>query len=197
MKRSKFSSATDYTGCSFSDILIHIKDWKDSTKRTIGQLRQHRATVESKASEIKKPWAVIEFIDYRIDLFTKVFADLERLSNELSQGVTLGHIETIQQLVKRTQFDDHTCVRFKNEFVEEQPNQPILGKVYADSRDMIMDYLDLANVAHRLRTFVGIKKPSAWSAVLLQLNFWGIGIDLKQIYRNVKEFWVRKVGKGS
>lgn len=193
-ERSFLAGATDYTGVSMDDILAHVRDWRDLTEETIQTLKRLRTRVEGQAEIFEEPRPVLRFIDYFCDLFDRYAFDFGRLVHELPGGATESHVEIISQLYKSSRFEEERCIRFNNDFIEhglrDERARPILDRVYAESRDMLIDYRDLSNLVPRLRTF--ISSPRAPEVVELKPGAWGFNFNLREAGRRLRKWWRRR-----
>lgn len=191
-KRSIIAGTTDYSGYSLGEMIAHLAEWRDSTRDTIARLTEYRKAVETASGELERHFVILEFLDRRIDLFKRILPDLLRLIEELPAGPRPRHVELIQQIVERSQYDDYFCVQFKNEFLNGKQHSELLGNIYTTTREMIIDYLDLANLAQRLRTFLEQESSTSRLSVLeLKPNIYGIGVDLKLLFGRLWKLLVK------
>ncbi|HQF21741.1 MAG TPA: hypothetical protein PLT37_10940 [Kiritimatiellia bacterium] len=203
-KRALAAGFTDYTGVSMDDMLAHLRDWKTNTDNTIALLEKHLATVLKNAERLDKPDELESFITHFLDLFRRYSADFGRLLAELPQSVEERHIDIVRQIYDSSQHEDGLCVMFKREHIsrplkDESLRVSLIDRIYGDTRDMIVDYVDLNNLVHRLRTFVGTKTVTTnhltsddIDAFELKPNFFGIGLNLNHIIKRVRDFFRRR-----
>jgi hypothetical protein len=153
--------------------------------------------VDEEACKLENPDDIRIYIDYFSDLFQRYLEDFERLVTGLPRGVHESHIEIISQIDRSSQLEEHRCLAFRQDHINhkliDESARPLLDKIYRESRGMIIDYRDLSNLVPRLRTFVG-SPYSGESKELLQLKptIYGVGIDLKQSARRLREWWKKK-----
>lgn len=157
--RSLFAGMTDYTGVPFAAILSHLSDWRDATAASMGILNGLRREVDKYSDGLDRPRDLLGYLDYFIDLFSRYLGDFERLLTELPRGVNDAHVEMVKQIYDGASQEERNCVAFKNEHIEcslkDENLRWLVDDIYAESRQMLIDYKDLSNVVPRLRTFVG------------------------------------------
>ena len=150
---------TDYTGVSKDVILSHLRGWRHSTADTIKTLRGLHDQVEAHKEKLDWPNEIIWFIDFFIDLFKRYAGDFARLLKELPHNVSDAHVQIVRQIYDSSKLEERLCVKFKQEHIElrlkDESLRWLVDRIYAETRDMIIDYRDLSNVVPRLRTFVG------------------------------------------
>ena len=200
--RSLFAGCTDYTGVGVDVIVDHLKDWRATTSETIGHLRTYRSRVDASSNSFDSPRDIRDYIDGCIDLFTRYISDFDRIIEELPRQVLARHVTTVEQIYESSVLEENRCVRFASEHVNtglrEEVVRPVLEAIYASSRDQIIDYKDLSNVAYRLRALVeSANEPdrratSAIDALELKPNFFGVGINLNHIFKVIARRFRRR-----
>ena len=188
---------TDYTGVGLEDIVAHLRDWRDNTAMTIEFLEGQIPLSEGQVKLLENPRAVTSYVTYFVDLFKRYLADLERLVNEVPTGVQEKHIVILSQLFKSSEAEDRHCVQFRNEFVYKslphEEMRPFLDRLYGEVGDQLVDYQDLSNLVSRLRTFIGQVPLEGGEALKLTPQLWGMGVDLKVLWRKLRQ-WLRRRG---
>ncbi len=158
-ERALIAGMTDYTGVGADVILTHLQGWRDGTAGCIEKLKMYKSQVDRDRARVDKPQQVLNYIVYFIDLFERYLTDFERLLSEIPNGVTTAHIEIVQQIYKSAITEEHSCVVFKEDHIENSMKDEslrfLLDNIYSESRGMVIDYRDLSNLIPRLRTFVG------------------------------------------
>jgi pyrimidine deaminase RibD-like protein len=153
------AGTTDYTGVSMDAILSHVRGWRDSTANTIKALQRLRGQVETHKDRLDWPAEILNFLDCFIDLFGRYLGDFERLASELPRNVSDAHIQIVRQIYNSSSLEERLCVNFKKEHIErslkDESLRGLVDRVYAESRDTLIDYRDLSNLEPRLRTFIG------------------------------------------
>ena len=150
---------TDYTGVPFTVVFSHLTDWRNATAASIRVLNGLRGEVEKYSDGLDSPRASLEYVDYFTDLFSRYLGDFERLLTELPRSVSDAHVQMVKQIYDSASQEERHCVAFKNEHIErplkDEKLRWLVDDIYAESRQMLIDYKDLSNVVPRLRTFVG------------------------------------------
>jgi DNA-binding CsgD family transcriptional regulator len=159
MNRSIFAGMTDYAGVPMDVILSDLRDWRDKTARSVEELKRLKAKVETYRDRIDWPNAKLAYIDYFIDRFSRYIGDFERLLTELPRSVRGTHIQIVQQMYESADRHQRRCLQFKDEHIErslkDETLRGLIDSIYCDTREMLIDYLDLINLVPRLRTFIG------------------------------------------
>ena len=156
---------TDYTGVPMDDILSHLHGWKDYTSATIDTLVRLQSKTETHRDRLDWPDEILNYIKFFVDLFSRYLGDFDRLLAELPYNVVDAHIQIVQQIYESSSQEEQNCIAFKKEHIEcslkDENFRWLVDKIYAESRDMVIDYRDLSNLVPRLRTFVGtaVKNP--------------------------------------
>ncbi len=192
-KRSILAGFTDYTGYSMGDIIAHLRDWKRNTEEVRELLRRHLEAVQNNLDRLDSPGDIESYIRFFLDLYGRFQDDFERLLKELPNGVRSRHVQIVTQIYDGSRRADRLCRGFKEDHIErvlkdESLRYSLIDQIYGDTREMLSDYRDLANLAHRLKTFVEEGTQAASEGVLdgldLKPNLWGIGVDVKH--------WIKK-----
>ena len=203
-RRSILRGSTDYTGVPLEDIYEHLKEWRKSTAEMLRNLSKYKTEVIENEPKIEHASTVIIFINSSIDLFNRFLSDFDRILDELPYQVTAPHIEIIDQIYRRSELHEQSCVRFKQDHIEtslrDESMRPLLDAIYADTRDEIVNYSDLSNLITRLRTYIGAglnksrRRISAddIEAFELKPNIFGIGLNLNYLIKKVKQLLSRK-----
>src|ERR1017187_7733995 len=105
-ERSYLAGATDYTGVSLEDIVLHVNQWQATTEQTIVDLRKYLEKAKQQSELLENPREITSFLDYFIDLFSRYLNDIGRLAREIPKGVTAAHIEIVQQLYRSSKLEE-------------------------------------------------------------------------------------------
>jgi len=161
-ERSIFAGMTDYTGVDLDTIIEHLKEWKEYTDETIENLEKYLALVRKNWDRLDGSGDIEDYLTFFIYIFQRYSFDFTRLINELPLEIERRHVNILEQTFQKSEFEKNLCVLFKNNHIErslkDESLRSLLDVIYADTRDMIIDYEDLSNLANRLKTFVGTKK---------------------------------------
>lgn len=194
-KRSMIAGFTDYTCVGIGDIIAHLRDWQTMAEETVTKLRKLQAKVEANRDIFESPTAATRYIDRFCDLFDRYASDFRRLVEEMPRGVRQSHIESISQIYESSRFEEQACIAFKQRFIEHdlknEKARPVLDDIYSETRDTVIDYLDLSNLAVRLRALVTSSSQSE-EILKLQPGAWGVSLDLKALGRRVRGCWSQK-----
>ena len=204
-KRAMIAGMTDYTGVGLEDIMEHIHEWRNDTNDAIKSLCQLRQRVSNEFKSLRRAEDIIEYIDYFNDLFSRYAYDFQRLTDEMKYAVQEKHVETISQIFDSSYMEERHCVEFKkdqiNRTLEDESKRPLLDEIYQVTRGLIIDYKDLSNVHRRLITFIE-KKPQPVQENIdnvdlmeLKPNFFGIGLNVNNIIKRIKDKFKNKKNK--
>lgn len=158
-RRAIIAGMTDYTGVAMDVILSHLRDWRDGTMSSIGELKQLLGEVDTRRDRLDSPSDIVEYVSFFIDLLSRYAVDFERLLAEMPSNVTDAHVQIVRQIYDSSSHEENRCVRFDSDHIErglkDESLRSLVDRIYAESRDMLIDYRDLSNLGPRLRTFVG------------------------------------------
>jgi hypothetical protein len=205
VQRSPFAGATDYRGIDLHDILSHLEVWRSTTQETIELLIGFKAEVEENQERLDDPQDILRFIESFVGLLERYPRDFDRLIKEMPASVEERHVEIVTQLAELSESAQTRCVTFKRNHIErglrDEDLRGLLDHVYGDTRDQAIDYLDLFNVAGRLKTFVGTSfehnRISVEDVDVLELkpNVFGFGLNLNHLIKRVGIWWKAKRSK--
>lgn len=202
-KRSLTVGSTDFTGVDLDEIIEHLKQWDKDTIETIDRLNEYKRTVFAEKELLDAPDNICSYINWFLDMFDRYSGEFKRLIAELPIGVEQRHCEALVQLAEKAKEADRLCVNFQREHFErklkdERLQRPLIDRIYGDSRDQVLDYLDLDNLSYRLKALIGARlSPSTVtkddiSAFELKPNVFGIGINLNYIIKRCFDFFKGK-----
>lgn len=194
-KRHYLAGWTDYTGVQLDDIIQHLRDWERATKETIVLLQEYRVTANNKAELLENSTEIISYLSFFISLFSRYLSDLQRLLQEVPLGITEAHVEVVNQLYRSSKNEDSITVNFKNDWVYKslphEEMRALLDSIYAETRNLLIDYRDLSNIVPRLKTFIGVR--SRPTEILqdfhLKPSFFGIGLNLNRLLAKAHNWW--------
>ena len=159
-QRSLWRGGTDYTGVTLEDIHKHLIVWRYSTKSTLEKLQNFRDEIEKNKKIVHGFNNIVAFLELSISLFSRFQSDFERLINEMPMGVTKVHMEIVNQMYRRSEMHDNSCVNFKRQYIEgsivnEERIFWLIDNIYSVTADEIVNYSDLSNVASRMKALIG------------------------------------------
>lgn len=157
-ERHILAGMTDFTGVPITDITQHLEDWRRRTDSAIEALVHGIEKVRDQSSLFEDPEEAVSFGEYFIDLFSRYKHDLDRLTNEVPNGVTQAHVEIVEQMYRSSKHEDAVAAEFKRDWISKRlPNEearPVLSNLYVNARRLLTDFRDLSNLVPRLKTFV-------------------------------------------
>ena len=141
------------------DILEHLRVWSANTLETIESLRVARQGVEDNAGQFESPDAVLEYIMFFVDVFSRAAADLERVVAEVPRGVRRAHVDTLRRIASHAAAEERRCLLFRDKWVSRplpyEQIRPLLDQIATDTRDQLGDYGELKDAAARLEELIG------------------------------------------
>ena len=141
------------------DILEHLRAWVAGTRDTIESLRAARQGVEEHAGQFESPDAVLEYIAFFEEAFSRSAADLERVVAEVPQGVHRAHVDTLRQIASNASAEQRRCLLFRDKWISRplpyEQIRPLLNQIAADTREQLGDYGELRQAAARLEELAG------------------------------------------
>ena len=147
------------TRLSVDDVLEDLRRSRSETIDTIELLRASRQQVEDQSALLESPKAVLEYIDFFVDLFTRVAADLERVTAELPDGPSRAHLDTLRQIASNGLAEQRRCLMFRDKWINRplpyEEMRRLLNQISVDSRDQLTAYRNLNLVANRLEEHAG------------------------------------------
>ena len=118
IRRSDISPSLSGDGIVLvDDILAHLRAWNANTLETIESLRVARQGVEEHAGQFESPDAVLEYIVFFVDVFSRAAADLERVVAEVPQGVLRAHVDMLRQIASNAAAEQRRCLLFRDKWI--------------------------------------------------------------------------------
>jgi ActR/RegA family two-component response regulator len=161
MSRATSAGMTDYSHQSLENILKDLENWSVTIKRIMLHLETQKQILitngywESANSDFK--WIYARAFMLYTTALTEVFEIKEQLPVEVQNNhvTRLNHIGTTSYEINM----EWGTVWHKEVNPKQYGDQnfKILEDLYAKSRDMAIDLMDLSNVAERLKDYVGRK----------------------------------------
>lgn len=141
------------------DIVEQLQRSRSDTLETMEVLRSSRRQIQEHENELESPKAAFEYIDFFLDFFAGAAANLERVSDELSQGLARPHFDLLRQIASNASLEERRCLMFRDKWINKplpyEEMRPLLNQVSTDSRDQIAAYRDLNNAAASLEALAG------------------------------------------
>jgi hypothetical protein len=157
--------APEDTATTVEEILEPVRQSRSGTADSADLLRSSRLIVESNSRQLENPTAVLEYIDFFLDLFARTGADLDRLLAEVPERHDRSHIELLRQIANNAAAEQRRCLMFRDKWINKplpyEQMRPVLNQISTDSRDQLTDYKALLAVADRLEALAGVPgKPA-------------------------------------
>ena len=141
------------------DVLERLSRSRSDTHDTIDVLRASRGKVEEGARQLESPKAVLEYIDFFLDLLDRTSQDLDRLAADLPEGPRREHVDLLRQLASNAAAEQRRCVMFRDKWINRplpyEQMRPLLNQISVDTRDQLMAYRNLNAVADVLQSTIG------------------------------------------
>ncbi|OFW19962.1 MAG: hypothetical protein A3H97_22335 [Acidobacteria bacterium RIFCSPLOWO2_02_FULL_65_29] len=149
----------DETSTPVDPVLEDVRRSRRDTLDTIELLRVSRQQVEGQWALLESPKAVVEYIDFFLDLFEQVAANLERVADELPGGPSRGHLDTLRQIASNASAEQRRCLMFRDKWINKplpyEEMRRLLNQISVDSRDQLTAYSSLGVAADRLDQMAG------------------------------------------
>jgi hypothetical protein len=150
---------------SLDDVVEQLQRSRSDTLETIELLRASRQQIEEHAKQLEGPGAALEYIDFFLDFFNGAAANLERMSAELTQGLTRAHLDLLRQIASNASIEQRRCLMFRDKWINkplpDEQMRPLLNQLSTDSRDQLAAYRRLNNAAVSLEALAGPELRSA------------------------------------
>jgi len=147
------------TSTPVDPVLGDIRRSRSETMETIELLRTSRQQISDQSARLESPTAIIQYIDFFIDLLTRVSADLERVAAELPGGPSRAHLETLRQIASNAAAEQRRCLMFRDKWINKplpyEDMRRLLNQISVDSRDQLTAYRSLNAAADRLDQIAG------------------------------------------
>jgi hypothetical protein len=130
---------------------------------------------------------------------------LERVIDELPKEVAERHVNTLAYLYEDSSANEDLCAVFSDRHIDrslpDESMRPLIDRIYALTRGLLIDYKDLSNLNAMLKTYIGTKgsseATSEQNTEILKLSpeFYGFGVNLKPLAKKaLSEFRSKKKG---
>ena len=140
-------------------IFQQLKQSRTETDETLELLQASRQRVEDNSKQLESPKAVLEYIDFFVDLLRRAAADIDRVAAELADGLRPDHVDVLRQLASNGAVEQRRCVMFRDKWINRplpyEQVRPLLNQISVDSRDQLTAYRSLNQVAERLQEMMG------------------------------------------
>jgi hypothetical protein len=141
------------------DILEHVRRVRSESLETIELLRTSRQKADEQARQLESPKAVLEYLDFFIKMFDDGAAGLERVIEEVPDGVKREHLDVLRQLASNSAAEQRRCLIFRDKWINRplpyEQVRGLLNQISVDSRDQLTAYRSLSHAAERLQAISG------------------------------------------
>lgn len=164
MARSLMVGRTDYSNQSFKDMVSDLKQWVRSLKETKKSLENIMVELDKVGYFKNMPFKFIGQINWAIKFFTTSVNEIRQIKKEISYEVRPDHVNRLGKLAEKAKdFFGVIGSYWNREYPEDMKNYKntnfkMIEDLYIKSREMAGDMLDLNNLSHRLKDFIGKKK---------------------------------------
>jgi hypothetical protein len=156
---------TEDSAAPLDGILELLRQFRTGAMETSDLLRSSRLVVESNTKQLENPKAVLEYIDFFLDLIGRTLADLDRLGAELPDRVDRAHVELLRQLANNAAAEQRRCLIFRDKWINKplpyEQMRSILNQISTDSRDQLTEYRNLLGAADRLEALAAAPQKPA------------------------------------
>ena len=163
-RRRDLPGLRDESNQTVEDVREHLQLWRSESLETVDLLRAHRQQVEERAPLLENPRVVLEYVDFFLDLFSRVASDLEHISAALPENVSAEHPAALRQIASNAAVEQRRCLVFRdtciNRPLPHEDVRPLLNQISIDTRDQLLDYGDLTLAAGRLDLRLGTPAPN-------------------------------------
>ena len=147
------------TMSELDDILEHLRRTRSESLETIDLLRASRLKAEEQAPQLESPKAVLEYIDVFMKMFDEGAAELERVIEELPEGLKREHLDALRQVASNGAVEQRRCLMFRDKWINRplpyEQVRGLLNQISVDSRDQLTSYRSLSHAADRLEKMAG------------------------------------------
>lgn len=165
MPRGLFAGATDYSHQTFHDILDDLNNWKTALIRTSEEIKTIIKELNAKGYWKKVPDNFTSLIAYAVKFYETGIVEIDDIINNLKVEVQQNHISRLRSLAKTAHELNQDFGRvWHREYGPKDYGESNFSKVeflYARGRDMVIDMLDMSNVAERLEDYIGMKNEGS------------------------------------
>ena len=163
MAKGIIGGMTDYSHQSFSDILQDLQSEQRIVSDFIGKIEKNLQIVTDNGFWKSKVISNFKIkVAYSIKHYKTVSQELIQIADEIQFEVKEHHCKRLEKISEVAQEINVDIGRIWNQDYEEygikdydDPNFRIVENIYADTRDVSVNLLDMSNIAERLKDFIG------------------------------------------
>lgn len=150
---------TEETATPVDHALEDLKRARTESLDTVELLRASRQKIEEQAKMLESPKAVLEYIDFFVELFSRAASELERVAAEIPGGPSRAHVDELRQMASNSAAEQRRCLMFRDKWINKplpyEEMRRLLNQISVDSRDQLTAYRHLNTVADRLEPLAG------------------------------------------
>ena len=148
----------------YSDVLDVLRRIRAATMDTTELLRSSKLVVEANTRQLENPKAIVEYLDFFLELFARTVSDFDRLIAELAQGFGQEHLDLLRQVANNAAAEQRRCLIFRDRWINKplpyEQMRPVLNQISNDSRDQLTEYKALLTAADQLEALAAApEKP--------------------------------------
>ena len=164
MAKGLLAGMTDYNHQSFEDIIEDLKKERQNTVDFLNQIEQNIATVTNSGYWTNTvPFDFKNIVAYSLRHYNTVISEFLDIVKDLKVEVQQNHLNRLRKISKVAEEINIDIGKIWHQQYrnKEYGNDDfrIVENIYADTRDMAVNLLDIENIAERLNDFLGKKKP--------------------------------------
>jgi hypothetical protein len=160
LERPVLTPSLDSTDPLTSDHLAtHFRQWRADVLGTVERLQTLRRGAEERSSKLENPKAAAQYVEFFVDWFGRVVADLDTLLAELPGGFTEAHADLLRQIASNAAVEMRHTVIFRDKWVNKplpyDEMRPLLTQLAGDVRDQLNDLKEMTLAAARVGQLIG------------------------------------------
>jgi hypothetical protein len=121
---------------------------------TLELLRGYREQIETDASALENPRAVLEYIDFFNGLVSRTISECERIASGLRQGISEPDLDALRQIASNAAVEQRRCLMFRDKCINrplpDERMRPLLNEISVTTRDQLTSFRDLDSIASKL-----------------------------------------------
>lgn len=162
MTKGLLAGSTDYNHQSFSDIMDDLESERNRTINLRQRIQQNINVLTTNEYWNKNvPFDFKSIVAYALRHFNTVITEFEDIPKDLIIEVEDHHITRLNKIAKVSQEINVDIGKVWHQEYDNkeygEDNFRLVENIYADTRDMAVNLLDIANLAERLKDFIGRK----------------------------------------
>ena len=160
MAKGLYGGMTDYSHQSLKDIIDDLDYEYRNISAFIEMIEKNKAIVESNNYwKENVPNSVINIVEYALKHYKTTQSELKEIKEEIENSVEEHHVKRISSMAKVAhEINIDIGKRWHNDYLKKDYGNKdfsIVERIYADTRDMAVNLLDLSNISARLKDYVG------------------------------------------